>query len=97
MRELEQGGVQHLTIRLDLPASPAAAASRSVDHVAEHRHPDLREMETDLVLAPGLELELEQRRVTEALAHPPARARRKRRLAGTRDAPPARDVLGVDR
>ena len=89
--------MQHLSIRIEASTSPAAAAVGSVDQVAEHRHPDLSEMETDLVLPPGFELELEQRRVAEALAHPPASARFERRLARTRDAPPAGDILGMDR
>jgi hypothetical protein len=97
MRELEQRSVEQLTIRFQASACSSAAVLGSVNPIAEHRHPDLGEMETDLVLPSGLELDLEERRLAEALAHPPASARLERRLAGAGDAPPASDVLGVDR
>jgi len=78
--------VEHLPRRL-------RPGSGSVDPVAEHRVSQALQVQPDLMLAPGLERELEQRRRrSEALADDEVRHRVAGRLAGAGEAPAAGHV-----
>ena len=77
MGEGEVRRVEHRAAR-DRPAAPGVP----VDGIAQDRQPQVGEVDPDLVLAPRLERELEERSARQTLAQAPVRAGRLRGFAG---------------
>jgi hypothetical protein len=75
MDEGELPGVEHLSVEPSLGfRSPALLVGlTAVPGVAEHGKADVGQVDANLVLAPGLELDLQERALREALDHAPAR------------------------